>query len=160
MELKTKSWYVWLYNYTYNSKLPENLCPFFWKLVTAIILFIPNLILRLPVSIVNMITKDGFHKGDGRTGIGIIIYTIVTIIIFYIIGIYHYILWALNFDNYNSTLATLGGIISIIICILIIREIWIKKNVKYTLEDKISNNIIVNYCKSWYKNYCPKINWK
>ena len=51
MELKLNSWYVWLWNYTYNKQLPSNLCPFFWKLILAIILFIPNFILRLPLVI-------------------------------------------------------------------------------------------------------------
>ena len=35
-----------------------------------------------------------------------------------------------------------------------------KKNADRTIKKTVSNNIIVNYSKSWYNNHCPKINWK
>ena len=55
MNLKLNSWYVWLWDYTYSEKVPNNLCPLFWKLVVAILLFIPNVIFRIPTVIVKLI---------------------------------------------------------------------------------------------------------
>ena len=95
MELKLNTWYVWLWNYTYGESLPNNLCPFFWKLVAAMLLFIPNLILRIPVVIINLFHSkhNRMGKNDARTGIGSVIYVIVVIAIFIIMCLYNYVLW-------------------------------------------------------------------
>ena len=90
MNLKLNSWYVWLWNYTYAKDVPNNLCPLFWKLVVAILLFIPNVILRIPVTIVNLISKNPVERGDGRTGIGFFIYGIIASIIIISISLYQY----------------------------------------------------------------------
>lgn len=41
MELSINSWHSKLYNIFYTKGLPQSLCPYFWKLVLAIFLFIP-----------------------------------------------------------------------------------------------------------------------
>lgn len=160
MNLKTNSWYVKLWDYMYAEDLPNNLCPFFWKLISAILLFIPTVILRIPVTIFNIFSINKIKKGDGRTGIGIIMYIIIVLLIFAILSIYHWILYLFNAYSYDNELATCGGFFLSVILLFIIRELWVKNDLNTISKEKISNNIIVNYTKSWYNNYCPKINWE
>jgi hypothetical protein len=160
MNLKLNSWYVWLWEYTYAEDLPNNLCPLFWKLVVAIFLFIPNVILRIPTLIFNMFTLFPTKRGNGRTGIGLFIYVLTAGTILLSIALYHYWLWLAGSYSYDSTLATIGGFILCVGTFFILREVWIQKNASKTIQKTVSNNIIVNYSKSWYNNHCPKINWK
>lgn len=162
MELKLNSWYVWLWNYTYPENLPNNLCPLFWKLVVAILLFPINLVLRIPVNIINLVVKDydKIERGDARTGIGIVMYIIFILALFVISTLYHWALWLFNAYSYDSTAATMGGFFISVGIFFIIRYYWLKHNTKDKIVDKTTNNIIVNYTKSWYNNHCPKINWK
>lgn len=162
MNLKTNTWYVKLWDYTYAEGLPDNLCPFFWKLVTAMLLFIPNVILRIPVVFMNTFMYSKYNqieKGDPRTAIGIIIYAMIIVIIFYIFCLYNYILWLFQAYSYNSSAATYGGFLLFLTIGIIIARIWDKKDVTDKLKEKTSNNIIVNYIKAWYNNHCPRIKW-
>ena len=168
MELKLNSWYVWLWNYTYSEEVPNNLCPLFWKLVVAILLFIPNLIFRIPVNIYNMFAKKNYDKIDtARTGLGIAGYILIIAIVFVIWCLYNFILYSFNFYSYNYNAVVYGGVIIFVALFLIIRYYWLKYktankiiDVGKTIKEKTSNNIVINYTKSWYNNNCPKINWK
>lgn len=168
MELKLNSWYVRLWYYTYPETIPNNLCPLFWKLIVAILLFIPNVIFRIPTNIFNACQKHDWDKIDvGRTGMGILGYVITAAIGFIIWLEYNYILWLFNAYSYDSVSATFGGMVLCIAIVLIIRYFWLEHNAGYTLENKLdkvsnklSNNIVINYTKAWYNNHCPKITWK
>lgn len=160
MELKLNSWYVWLWNYTYETNVPNNLCPLFWKLIVAILLFIPNLILRIPIVIINLFSKSKMEQGDARTGIGAVIYIGFFVTGFVIDCLYNYSLWLFNAYSYNNAAATIGGCILTVTGFFIIRYYWLEQDIGEEISEKVSNNIIVNYSKSWYNNHCPKINWK
>lgn len=168
MELKLNSWHVWLWNYTYSENVPNNLCPLFWKLVIAILLFIPNVIFRIPTNIYNACQKHDWNLiEEGRTGMGILGYVFTGAIGFTIWLKYNYILWLFNAYSYDSLAATFGGMFIYIAIFLIIRYFWLEhntgnkiENVADTIKEKASNNIVINYTKAWYNNHCPKINWK
>jgi hypothetical protein len=155
MELKLNSWYVWLWNYTYNEKLPSNLCPFFWKLVLAIILFIPNFILRLPLVIGNIFNKKIEKESSALGGfIWFLLYsfTLMTYTLF------HFFMYLFDADSYDSSAALCGGIVLVSLGIIIIYYYLYNKS--YYLENTLKNNIIISYTKSVYGKYCPRINWK
>ena len=160
MQLKLNSWYVRLWNYTYPETVPNNLCPLFWKLVIAILLFPINIVLRIPVNIMNLFTKNKVERGDARSGIGFGIYAIIIGTAFILTCLYNYILWAINAYSYDNGCASLGGLFLVVGAFFIIRHYWLMYNTGYKIEHTVSNNIVVNYTKSWYENHCPKINWK
>jgi len=160
MELKLNTWYVWLWNYTYSKRLPDNLCPFFWKLVIAILLFIPNLILRIPVTVINLFSKNKIGRNDDRTGKGILIYFIIIASCSIIVCIYNWILWLFNAYSYNRTSASIGGLFLLVGLAILIAHYWEEYNTGNKIVYSLKNNIVVNYTSAWYYKHCPKINWK
>lgn len=160
MELKLNTWYVWLWNYTYAERLPDNLCHFFWKLVIAILLFIPNFILRIPATIINLLSKDKWGRGDARTAMGIIGYVIIIACSSILASIYNWLLWLFNAYSYNSIAAFTGGIFLLAGIAGIITYYWLEYKTGNKIVYSLKNNIIVNYTNAWYYKHCPKINWK
>ena len=156
-----------LYNFTYRSDLPNNLCPYFWKLVWATILFIPILILQLPTYLGDLIVKEENRdwRRDGRKNWGLGLWLIITFVIFIIIGNYHWIKALMNCYSYNRDWANWGWLIdgtilSIFIGVKIaiyIRKVQEKKwNKPYKQKEP---SIIVEFIKATYGKYCPKIEW-
>lgn len=161
MELKIKSWYVWLWEYTYAEDLPNNLCPFFWKLILAMLLFIPNIIFRIPTSIGNLIFKDKkIERGDARTGIGIFLYGVIFAILFVLHCEYNLLKATLGFYSYNQFAANVGLFMIIVALCILIGYYWKKNITTNKIKNIASNNILVNFTKAWYNNHCPRINWK
>jgi len=160
MELKTKSWYVWLWEYTYAEDLPNNLCPFFWKLIVAMLLFIPNVIFRIPVTISNLFMTWPIKRGDNRTGNGIVMWLLFNLFIVTIIFNYHLFLWLIGDDSAEISWVVGGIFMDFVILLILIRHLWENTLIADRLAYKASNNIIVTMTKAWYKNHCPKINWK
>jgi len=159
MELKTKSWYVWLWEYTYAEDLPNNLCPFFWKLIVAMLLFIPNVIFRIPVTIFNLFATYPIKRGDDRTGNGIgtwlVLFAIVTIIALN----YYLFLWLMGDDK--ALAWAMGAILmDTMILTVLIKIIWDQNYIGDILAYKASYNMLVIFTKSWYNKHCPRINWK
>lgn len=64
MTLSTKSWYHWVYKMTYgwSSAPPNNLCPYFWKLVVAFILFIPFFVFNLITFTIDLFDERDYHR--------------------------------------------------------------------------------------------------
>jgi len=162
MELKLNSWYVKLWKYTYSHRLPNNLCLLFWQLVVAILLFIPNIIFRIPVNIMNYFSSpwNQVKRGDARTGIGIIMYLLFFATIIICFTTYNWFLWAINSYSYDYAAATMGGTFLIVGLFFLIRAIWLHYDTGYKIIAKTNNNIVVNYIDAWYNNHCPKIDWK
>jgi hypothetical protein len=160
MNLKLNSWYVWLWDYTYSEKVPNNLCPLFWKLVVAILLFIPNVIFRIPIVIVNLFQSKYNKIITARTGLGIFAYFFIAATIFVLYSIYNYLLWLFGAYSYDSGAVACGGIVLCVGLFFLIRYFWLKKNVGYAIEKTATDNIVVNYASSWYNKHCPKITWK
>src|ERR1700721_1251272 len=62
MELSSTSWHSKLYMFTYNSSLPISLCPYFWKLVLAIVLFIPLTVFYIPLIIGRLLIEYSYFR--------------------------------------------------------------------------------------------------
>jgi hypothetical protein len=131
------------------------LCPFFWKLVLAIILFIPNFILRLPLVIVNIFTKKIEKESSA---LGVIIWLILSAFTITTYSLFHFFMYLFDAYSYDSGAANCGGIVLVSLGVGIIYNYLHNKS--YYLENTLKNNIIISYTKSVYGKYCPRINWK
>jgi hypothetical protein len=162
MKVRKNSLHAKLYKFTYDSKLPNNLCPYFWKLVFAFVVFIPNFIIQLPV----LITKVfGYEKLDNvyNRCTGFCIYLSLLIVYRILITNYHAFKEMIHCYSYDSSLATFGIIIDIIILFILFIVGLVKiykyfKNKKRYLENN-NENIITEFIKAKYNKYCPKLDW-
>lgn len=159
MKANTKSIHAKLYTFTYTADLPNNLCPYFWKLVFAALVFVPNFSIQLPALIWNVFDKT-FTDLNEKRGVGFVMY--IVIIILSVIGYtnYHLIKALFNFYSYDSQAANNGVVIDVI---LTIATIWaliaylINKHRKYSTP---KDSVLKKFVKAKYNNYCPKIDWE
>ena len=115
-----------------------------------------------------MFVKKDYDKIDtGRTGLGIAGYILTAGIIFVMWCLYNFVLYLLNSYSYDNNAVICSEVIIFIALFVIISYYWSKYktadkiiDVSKTIKEKTSNNIVINYTKSWYNNNCPKINWK
>lgn len=169
--------YRWFY-LTYD--MPQNLCPYFWKLVIMWVLIIPYGLISLPVIII----KQEPDEWGIRPLFGAFLYLFLFVIFIALFPL-TYFFW--GWFDHNSTFGKwqVGGILIwavVLMCtavwgvIMIIDKrkrikrhrqtmyIWTDEgdyvtNPDYVLyEDK--PNIISEFIKAKYNKYCPKIEWK
>lgn len=154
-----------MYNFTYSSDLPDNLCPYFWKLVLAVIVFIPNFILQLPVLICSLFTKNVVDNPKEQRISGTLIYVCLLFLWGYILSTIHMVKAIFNCYSYNSKVVEIGFILNgviIFICLVILvmnlrEKIQDRKSIS---ENEPSSNIIIEFAKAKYYKYCPKIDWE
>jgi hypothetical protein len=162
MKLNQNSLSAKLYRWFYGtSVMPNNLCPYFWRLVTAVIFGLPVAILTVPYMVI-------YHKDDSRNsfgeriGISFVPWLLIAAIICMIssLGFFFYM------PDTDSLLCVIMGVGCILWGSLILGGItWaITKTVEYLKSKKSDNektdNIIVEMVKAKYHKYCPKIDWK
>lgn len=160
MKLPKRSWHFKLYSLHYGeTPYPSNLCPYFWKVIWALIVFIPLQLISLPGHIWNKIEngttdwRDGFQennsfiKGIGVYGIAMILCSIVNFWLC-ITGI-----WNIDY-GVNEIFAVLGALVQSILLIVLI--VWI---IKKTMNKSSKPNILTEFVKAKYNKYCPKIDW-
>lgn len=160
MKASRKSIHAKLYDFTYMSDLPSNLCPYFWKLIFGFLIFMPNLIIQLPSLIIMMFTKDrSLYSCNNRRTIGIGIYIALAILYGYIYVTFNWIKAMFGFYYYNQDDANVGWIINSIILIGVM--VWLVFNFnKKKLAKEEKPNIIYEFFKAKYNRYCPKIDWE
>lgn len=155
-----------LYSFIYNSELPINLCPYFWKLVIASVLFTPILIISLPTIIYNSLEKDEYKKIEDKLDeftFSIGFYLVFGFILLFIWLNYNIIKMFLNCNSYNYKDALFGMCIDLLILLIITVFIIMNKVTEYKYyrpyKEK-QDNILLSFIKAKYNNYCPKIDWK
>lgn len=148
-----------LYYFTYDSDLPDNLCPYFWKLLFAFLVFIPNLIIKFPYFILDkLFFKHEYNTSTDQTAKGLMTWILLFIIYSISFVNWHLIKAIFNCYSYISECANLAlgfDIICLIIISIIIYNYHVKKDM---ISDTI--NIPIEFIKAKYNNYCPKIDWK
>lgn len=160
MKANRNSLHAKLYEFTYTSDLPINLCPYFWKLVWATIIFIPNFILQLPALIIILFTKHSHDYGE-RRNMGGATYLILMILFLYLLPTINWIKAIFNCYSYAQDLAIIGGIMNTIIFIAsasFFIKYLLKKRNKQIVEKQPS--IVAEFIKAKYNRYCPKIDWE
>lgn len=176
MKLKTNSLnaklYCWFYSQT-SENLPTNLCPYFWKLVLAWVLFIPYSIISLP----GIFIYDIFHKDYTTTlkrfAISLLIYTVLFILLCMgsAIGA---IFITLHRGTFFGEIWLAGIMIwfVIIVCSIFFGIEKLIEHIQYSRrfydedgyrvypqpKDK-KVRIIIEFIKAKYNSYCPKIDW-
>jgi hypothetical protein len=162
MKLNQNSLSAKLYRWFYKTDtMPTNLCPYFWKLVTAVILSPLLAIYTLPYEIINYKRQRWDTYGD-MLGESLSCWLLIAAVICMIspLGFFFYI------PNKSSLLWVIMGVGGILWgCLIVVGITWaIIKTVEH-LQSKKSNtektdNIIVEMVKAKYHKYCPKIDWK
>ena len=162
MKLNQNSLSAKLYRWFYKTNtMPTNLCPYFWKLVAAVILSPLFAIYTLPYEIINYKRRRWDAYGD-MLGISLACWCIIAVVICMIssLGLFFYI------PDKGSSLWVIVTIGCILWGSLIVVGIgWALAETAKYLESKKSNtektdNIIVEMVKAKYHKYCPKIDWK
>lgn len=162
MKLNQNSLSAKLYRWFYKTDtMPTNLCPYFWKLVTAVIFGLPVAILTVPYMVIYY--KDDSRNSFGeRIGISLVIWLLIAAVICMIstLGLFFYI------PNKSSLLWVMMAVgFCLWSCLILVGITWaIAKTVKYLeskkSDDEKTDNIIVEMVKAKYHKYCPKIDWK
>jgi len=162
MNLNQNSLSAKLYRWFYKTDImPTNLCPYFWKLVTAVILSPLLAIYTLPYEIINYKRQRWDTYGD-MLGTSLGYWCLIATIICMIspLGFFFYI------PDKSSLLWVIMGVGCILWGGFILVGIgWIiYKIVEYLQskksDDEKTDNIIVEMVKAKYHKYCPKIDWK
>jgi len=166
MKLNQNSLSANLYRWFYKTDtMPTNLCPYFWKLVTAVILSPLFAIYTLPYEIINYKRSRRDTYGD-MLGISFVYWCLIAAIICMIspLVLFFYIP---DKDSLLRVMMILG--LCVWASLIIFGIIWsIHKTEKYLLNENHSkksdpektDNIIVEMVKAKYHKYCPKIDWK
>jgi Na+/H+-translocating membrane pyrophosphatase len=166
MHLKKNSWYYWLYTKTYDSFPPTNLCPFFWKLVFAIIsfplLFSFFLIAEIIRSVGNLFIKDKEEK------IAKIIYFSYHFAVAFVIYFFLFIICSMVsvfFISGKSDIFLVGIVGWIIFTTIIlsligmkIKDYYFKR--RWSKGKKEKPSLVKEYYKAFIGKYCPKIDWE
>lgn len=162
--------YKWLYS---AEDLPNNLCPYFWKVVLAYLIIIPYTLLALPYLLGLAISKES-SKNDSfgkRIGIGFILYFFMWCAASALCFIGMFFITPAEKSLYQF-MAIMGGIIWLVCLVLGGNYLWdvYKENKRkskiryneqgYRIYEEPKSNLIVEFVKAKYGKYCPKINWK
>jgi hypothetical protein len=167
--------YRWFYN---TSRMPSNLCPYFWKLVFMYLVILPYVIITLPHQILN-----NFKRDDKETSIAVsVILYLFMFGLVSLISVPVLLLFDLSPNDFWKSI--FGG--GVMIWIFLICA-GIYHGIKYLIKrdkpnkmydgngtpfygyDDFGNriyyqepkpNILVEFFKAKYNKYCPKIDWE
>lgn len=177
MKLNSNSVSSKLYRWFYGTNdLPNNLCPYFWKLVLAWLVLIPYSLVCLPVIIMELKDKDyRYHDNSTgkRIGFSVLSYVILFCVssMLSVIGLLFIAPEKNSFYVFMVTLGVMVWAISIIIGVIEgykeFKEWNYRRKIKYNengyriwdepKEEK--TYLIVEFTKAKYNKYCPKIDW-
>ena len=175
MKLNYDSYLSRLYRWFYlTDNMPNNLCPYFWKLVIMLILILPTAIISLPIILIETIKKEEFTTYSERFGLSFIAY----VLIIALISIGAAACWPWFTYSKNSFLdncAHLGVMMFVFGFAYGIYSLlkWIFNSISdritYTTNDEGRKvyrerreprpNIIVEFIKAKYEKNCPRVEW-
>jgi hypothetical protein len=180
MQLNKNSISAKLYRWFYNQNaMPNNLCPYFWKLVFMWITILPFIVITLPGQIISKFEKKTVGQSMAYTFAFYIFSFALTVLATLPISFFTTFAVGGFWDNMrNGSILFWGGLIILALYAGIRRLfIWIKKGGKqydeyghrYYGYDSEGNkiyhkekkpNILAEFIKAKYNKYCPKIDWK
>jgi hypothetical protein len=177
MKLNQNSISSKLYRWFYGTNvLPNNLCPYFWKLVLVWLVLIPYSLVCTPVIIVELIDKDYKYNDNStgkRIGFSVLIYFMLFCIssMLSVIGL---LFITPEKDTFYMFMVTLGIMIwAAAIVIGVIEGVKALKEWNYSRKINYDENgrriwgepkeqktyLVVEFAKAKYNKYCPKIDW-
>jgi magnesium-transporting ATPase (P-type) len=166
--------YKWFYGVSEYQGLPNNLCPYFWKVVLMYLTIIPYVLISIPVVVYDMFDKqyeNGERKTGERLGISVGIYIglfILTTLISAILAFFIKIEPKSLFE-----FLVIGGcifwtgllVLGIMKGIDYVREYSTTDKSYYSETEnkwvykKTKVNLTTEFIKAKYNKYCPKIDW-
>jgi hypothetical protein len=174
MKLNLNSTSAKLYRWLYvKEEMPQNLCPYFWKLVLMWVFIIPYTIISLPSILMNSVNRDTHQSSGERFGVGIILWFIIGMLISMLswIGVFFFEPVKDTIWMHMLVIGFIGWGFSIVFSAIALfkwsKEKWQNRHVKYDengwriwepVKEKESS-IFVEFVKAKYKKYCPKIDW-
>jgi hypothetical protein len=170
----TSRLYKWFYGVSEYQGLPNNLCPYFWKVVLMYLTIIPYTLFSIPVVVYDLFDKQ-YKNGERTTGERLGISAGVYIGLFVLATLISAIL-ALFIKVEKDTLfefLVVGGclfwagltVVGVIEGVKHLREYTTTDKGYYdTTEDKwvvkkTKVNMTTEFIKAKYNKYCPKIDW-
>lgn len=159
MDLKKESITTKLYRWFYaTNDLPDNLCPYFWKLVLMYVVLIPYSIISIPAICVEIYDyrKDWMSYQDMAPTL---VKPLASILFYGVLMLLGTMLYPLFGDEAEllQIAYVLWAIVFIVLCI--IGYNWYEYKQPKPKKEK-SPSIVVEFVKAKYNKYCPKIDWK
>ena len=166
--------YKWFYAVSEYQGLPDNLCPFFWKLVLMYVTIIPYTLFSIPVVVYDLFDKR-YDNGDRKTGERLGISFGVYFALWLLVGVITTIVGLFvkiepkSFWEFTQLLGYLVWFIAIIIGVVegfkYLRDYstqdegyWDHTQDKWVVK-KAKINLTTEFIKAKYNKYCPKIDW-
>ena len=170
----TSRLYKWFYGVREYQGLPNNLCPYFWKVVLMYLTIIPYTLISIPVVVYDLFDKE-YENGDRKVGERLGISAGVYIALFVLTTLISAIL-ALFIKVEKDTLfefLVVGGclfwagliVIGVIEGVKYLREYSTTNESFYDPQQerwvtkKTKVNLTTEFIKAKYNKYCPKIDW-
>lgn len=178
MELKlnhkgiTARLYRWFY---VEDKMPENLCPYFWKCVSMYILLLPYTIFCLPSIILDAIFKKqewfNVNNNGDRRSMSVIFY-IGCLLLLLMIGSLSIFTKPFEYVEANWGLYFVGLLGWFVL--FVVGFVYAGKKIQQAYKNKIkdktteeiesdvklkTSSMIVSFYKAKKEKYCPKIEW-
>jgi hypothetical protein len=166
--------YKWFYGVSEYQGLPNNLCPYFWKLVLMYLTIIPYTLISIPVVVYDMFDKQ-YENGERKTGerlgisagvyIGLLLITsLITAIVGFFVKIESKSWWEFC-QLLGCMLWVAAIIIGIIQGVKYLREYtttdksYYSETEKKWVYKKTTVNLTTEFIQAKYNKYCPKIDW-
>lgn len=168
--------YRWFYAQSKNA-LPNNLCPYFWKLVMAWIVLIPYALFCLPSIILFEGLSKEYQNGDVTTGERMFRSLVIYLALFVLTAMGSAVATLFTTLNENTFFGSIwfGGVLFWIIIIgaCVVEGTKALKNYieeRRKVYDEEGNriwpkpiykkpNVLIEFTKAKYNKYCPKIDW-
>jgi hypothetical protein len=165
----TAKLYRWFYG---TSKMPESLCPYFWKLVLMWAFILPYSIVCIPAIVMEKLDPSETFKTGERAGISFLVWVVIACAIS--------MLFSISLFWYQYPKDTLGMDLQVLGLMLwligtaygiwhgiqwLINE-YKDSKIKYDEDGRRiwnpepkQDSIIVSFIKASYNKYCPRIDW-
>jgi len=170
----TSRLYKWFYGVSEYKGLPNNLCPYFWKVVLMYITIIPYTLFSIPVVVYDLFNKQ-YENGDRKTGerLGVsfgvyfgllVLVGIITSIVGFFVKFEPKSFW-----EFCQILGIMVWFILIVVGVVeggkYLREYTTTDDSYYDetqdkwITKKAKVNLTTEFIKAKYNKYCPKIDW-
>lgn len=158
--------YRWIY-YSDTNEMPNNLCPYFWKLVVAYIIALPVLVFTLPYELVRLFIKNKEEMDMPLLPriISTVIFVLALILIASVLAPISLFFGYTPIEgsklesiiHFGVFLWVIWGIVGLVYGIRYLVDKY--KNRSKVIKEAKSENIVVEFVKAKYNKYCPKIEW-
>lgn len=156
MQLSSTSTSARLYKWFYDtSRLPSNLCPYFWKQLFMWLAIIPYSILCLPTILIERFKRGPAHESRivGSIGIYMILFLAFTVGVFAADFYFHF-----KVGTAWHSFSGVGFFVSAVLLMLATFAVC-AVTLDKVIDSEVSN-VTSEFIKAKYNKYCPQIEWK